>query len=142
MSKPVVFLLGPSGVGKTTLGDALERDAGMLHILFDGHPAGNGVDVAGLRPQWEALLGARNPQPLAGEVRRRVEAGGRSGAVISCPSGIMPAQDGRAAAWHFPRSLVTTMASVSVRCAVLVGPAEACTEAAVHRAGSKVTADT
>src|SRR5262249_32808173 len=52
MSKPVVFLLGPSGVGKTTLGDALHEKLGMHHILFDGHPEGDGVDVAKLRTEW------------------------------------------------------------------------------------------
>jgi hypothetical protein len=141
MSQPVVFLLGPSGVGKTTLGAALQQELGMLHVLFDGHPEGNGVDVAKLRSEWDTLLNTRNPRPLADEVRRRIEAGGHAGVAISCPSAIMPAEDGQGRRWHFPRSLLSTMASTGVRCAVLVGPLEACREAAIRRAGPVVTAE-
>lgn len=140
MNMPVVFLLGPSGVGKTTLGDALASELGMLHILFDGHPQGDGVNVNGLRSEWDKLLETRNPLPLADEVRRRIETSGHSGAVISCSSGIMPAEDDRAAQWHFPRSLLGAMSAIGVRAAQLVGPLETCKEAAIRRTTPKVTA--
>jgi hypothetical protein len=139
MSKPVVLLLGPSGAGKTTLGDALVKNLGVLHVLFDGHPNGNGVDVEQLRVEWDALLESRNPKPLADTVRRRIEAARYSGVVISCPSGIMPAEDGKAAPWHFPRSLLSGMTTIGVRCVVLVAPLAACMDAAIRRPGTRVT---
>jgi hypothetical protein len=124
------------------LGDALERELGVLHILFDGHPKGDGVGGMGLRGEWDAMLRGRKPQPLADEVRRRIGASGYSGAVISCPSGVMPAEDGQAAPWHFPRSLLEAMAAIGVRCAVLIGPHEACMDAAINREGSEVSVET
>lgn len=142
MRKPIVFLLGPSGVGKTTLGDAVAQELEMLHILFDGHPKGDGVDVSELRSEWNAFLDVRDPQPLADEVRRRVGDSGYSGAVISCKSGVLPAEDGNALLWHFPRSLLAAMASIGVRCAALIGPLETCMAAAINRPGSEVTVET
>jgi hypothetical protein len=141
MSKPVMFLLGPSGVGKTTLGYALQQELGMLHLLLDGHPEGNGIDVEKLRSEWDTLLNTRNPRPLADEVRGRIESSGHSGVVISCPSGIMPAEEGQGKPWHFPRALLAAMAAIGVRCAVLTGPLDACMAAAINREGTGVTVE-
>lgn len=49
---PVVFLLGPSGAGKTTLGQALEDQANFLHLQIDRFPEGDGIDLEGLRDEW------------------------------------------------------------------------------------------
>jgi hypothetical protein len=142
MSKPapVLFLLGPSGVGKTSLGNAIEQHLGMLHILFDGAPGEDGVDVAKLRAEWKSLLEAKDPRPLADEVRKRIKTSGHSGVVVSCPSGVMPAEDRHAVPWHFSRSLLSKMEDCGVRCVTLIGSHEACRDAAINRAdGTGVT---
>ncbi len=137
---PIIFLLGPSGVGKTSLGNALAQMLGMLHILFDGPSAGDGVDAAKLRVQWDTLLNAKDPHPLADEVRKRIKISGHSGAVISCPSGVVSAEDLQALSWHFSRSLLAKMKSCGVRCVTLFGPLQHCRDAAINRAdGTGVT---
>jgi hypothetical protein len=140
MSKPapIIFILGPSGVGKTTLGNALADHLGMVHILFDGADGGDGVDVANLRSEWKSLLAAKDPRPLAEEVRRRIKTSGHSGVVISCPSGIMPAEDRKALPWYFSRSPLAKLEECGVRCVTLIGPLVACQEAAMNRANGRV----
>ena len=137
----VLFLLGPSGVGKTTLGNALEKHLGMLHILFDGASGGDGVDVAHLRTEWNALLEAKNPQLLADEARKRIRASGHTGVVISCPGGVMPAEDNRALPWHFSRLLLAKMEECGVRCVTLFGSLKLCCDAAVSRKDTSVTVE-
>jgi hypothetical protein len=85
---PVVFLLGPSGAGKTTLGDWLEADAHLLHLKIDRYPDADGIDLERLRVEWTALL-AGDPKPLVTAVRERARAAGMVGAVLSFPSLLM-----------------------------------------------------
>jgi hypothetical protein len=139
MSKTVVLLLGPSGVDKTTMGEALQQKLDLLHILLDGHPEGDGVDVANLRSEWDTLLNTRNLHPLVHEVWKRIEASGHTEPVISRPRGILLAEDGQGMPWHFPRSLLMTMGSIGLRCAVLAGPLDLCMKSAINRPGSGVT---
>jgi hypothetical protein len=51
-----LFVLGPSGVGKSSLGHWLERDLALLHLEHDIYPEpGNGIDALGLRAEWNAF---------------------------------------------------------------------------------------
>ncbi len=131
-STPIVFFLGPSGVGKTTLGDAVQKHLGLLHILFDDH-GGASVDSAKLRSEWDTLLDKRDPQPLADELRKRLASSGHTGVAISCPSGVMSAEDGEAVQWHFSRSLLTKMKNCGIRCVTLFGRLDRCRDAAKAR---------
>ena len=54
--RPLVFLLGPSGAGKSTLAQWLAEDVAFLHMEIDRFPNGNGIDLAGLRMEWDAFL--------------------------------------------------------------------------------------
>lgn len=77
----VVLLLGLSGSGKTTLGSWLAEDLGMLHLDLD-RAEGDGIDMEGLRPQWEALV-AGQPDGFARVIHTRAASARRQGAVLT-----------------------------------------------------------
>lgn len=82
------MLLGPSGAGKSTLGQALSSED-WLHIELDQWPAGDGVDLYGLRPEWNVLHDRHLPGALAVELARRAQATNASGVVLSLPSRVL-----------------------------------------------------
>ena len=82
---PVLFLLGPSGSGKTTLGEALATERRFLHLNIDRFPDGDGIDIEGLRSEWDGLLAGASRSFFQAVQNRAAEAG-RVGAVLSFPS--------------------------------------------------------
>lgn len=127
----IVFLLGPSGAGKTTLGDALVQHS-MLHANFD-RPDCVGVDRECLRTEWNAFLDDRNPLPLAEAIRSRVQAAGRRGAVVTCPSGIVPSTVAGARGVELPREYLTRMAVVGLCTVILHGSRVDCIASFLRR---------
>jgi gluconate kinase len=115
MVEPILFVLGPSGAGKTTLGQSLTTELGMLHIDFDQWPE-NGVDREGLRPEWEKFL-AGNLQSLADAIRKRMRAGTHCGAVVTCPSKLV-----------LPRDLFAAAEPLGYRFIILYGTGAECLE--------------
>jgi hypothetical protein len=83
-----VFILGPSGVGKTTLARALRARLGFLWYEVDLAYA-NGVTFWGLRPEWDQYLDSAHVPPFASKVRMRIAAAGCAGAVLSLPSNVL-----------------------------------------------------
>jgi len=83
---PIVFLLGPSGSGKTKLGEWLAADLDILHLEIDRWPNGDGIDLEGLRREWDAFLESGQPAQLAAAVQDRVMQAGKKGAVLTFPS--------------------------------------------------------
>ena len=81
----IILLLGPSGSGKTTLGSWLAEDLGMLHLELD-RPEADGIDLEGLRPEWDALIDTGQPADLASVIRGRAARAGRQGAVLTFTS--------------------------------------------------------
>jgi len=129
--EPILLILGPSGAGKTTLGDYLAEHHCMLHVNFD--QPGDGVDIEHLRKEWNAFLDDRNPQFLADEIRRRIRAGGWKGASITCPSGIVPSSDPNAPPWFLPRKYPREMKGIGLHCVVVYGTREECLAAFLSR---------
>jgi 8-oxo-dGTP pyrophosphatase MutT (NUDIX family) len=86
----ILFLLGPSGAGKTSLGQYLAREHGWLHLEIDAYPSGDGIDMHGLRREWDAYLLDRNPAPLIQTLYRRCEAAGKGRVVLSFPCNLLP----------------------------------------------------
>jgi energy-coupling factor transporter ATP-binding protein EcfA2 len=81
----IVFLLGLSGAGKTTLASWLAEDLGLLHHEID-RPDEDGIDREGFRPEWDAFLGNGEPADLARVIRGRAAAARRHGTVLSFSS--------------------------------------------------------
>ena len=82
---PIVFILGLSGVGKSKLGEWVEKDLNFLHIEQDS-TQGNGIDIWGLRSDWDIYLSHKEPSGLAKTVRERARKEGRNGAILTFDS--------------------------------------------------------
>jgi hypothetical protein len=85
---PVIFLLGPSGAGKSTLAAAIRDKFGALHVEIDRHPQ-DGIDVEGLRAEWDTLWIRGDARVLAIQIRSRTEVAAARGTVLSFPSGVI-----------------------------------------------------
>ena len=83
MTMPVVFLLGPSGAGKTTVGDWIAADLDFCHVQIDSLLY-NGIDHEGLRSVWSAFEAGNDAVALAEAVRKKW--GHKAGVVLSFPS--------------------------------------------------------
>ena len=104
---PIIFLLGPSGSGKTRLGSWLGEDLAILHLEIDRWPDGDGVDLEGLRLEWDVFWNTGQAASLAAVIRKRVARTHRQGAVLSFPSTlVLPAAALRAAEQEGIRSFV------------------------------------
>jgi len=115
-----LFLLGPSGVGKSTLAAWAAHDLGILHLEIDRFPDGDGIDLEGLRGEWDAFWMRADARPLAGVLASR--AAGRPGVILSFPSGVVLSSRQPAAATQ-----------VGIRIMVLYGTGAECMAAFLER---------
>lgn len=81
----ILFVLGPSGAGKTSLGQHLDKNYGWLHLEVD-LPDRDGIDAHGLRGQWDPFWESFSPDSLAREIRQRTASDGKRGCVVSFSS--------------------------------------------------------
>lgn len=117
-----MFLLGPSGSGKTKLAGWVAEDLEFLHIEIDRWPEGDGIDLAGLRKEWDAFLGSGQLARLAAAIRKHVQEALKQGAILSFPSTlVLPIQLMEAAEQH------------GVRFLILYGTGAECLEAFLRR---------
>jgi hypothetical protein len=79
----VIFVVGPSGVGKSEVSKWIEADLQFLHLDIDRR---HGFGANGLRGEWHQFSSRLNVAPLAVRLRDRVAAAKRCGAVLSFPS--------------------------------------------------------
>jgi hypothetical protein len=82
-STPVIFVAGPSGVGKSQVSQWLEADLGLLHLDIDRY---HGFGVNGLRQQWDQFGRLIDYAPLMSALCDRIVKAKRSGIVLSFPS--------------------------------------------------------
>jgi gluconate kinase len=118
---PVLLLLGPSGVGKTQLGQWLQEDLGLLWIEADLFGRHNPIDVLGLSQEWNAIR-QNDPAPLRDALRARARAQGRSGAVMTLPS-----------VKTIAASKMEKGEAASLHCIILFGSREDCLKAFLER---------
>jgi|ERR1035438_3903464 adenylate kinase family enzyme len=85
----ILFVLGPSGSGKSDFAKFLEKQNRWLRLEIDQFPKGDGIDINDLRQQWDLFYPARNAIELAKELRKRTDEAGRTRCVISFPSGLV-----------------------------------------------------
>lgn len=81
--------MGPSGVGKTTLGDAIAEHSDYAHLVIDrGVPGHSGIDEYGLSSTWEDFYYRQRIAPLAQELNRRAEHHKLPGFVLTFSSSV------------------------------------------------------
>jgi hypothetical protein len=124
VKKPHVLLLGPSGVGKSTVAQAIAQRRRYLLLEFDV-PHTDAVTDLGLRAEWEAFLGHADPNPLSHALRLRSNAAGEHGVVISLPGLVV-----------LSPALVSTARQAGVAPVLLYGSAADCLAAFLRRESS------
>lgn len=86
--QPTVLITGLAGAGKTTLAEWMREDRGFLHLDGDVRGA-DGIDLCGLRDQWDRFHRHDDPFPLARTLRERTRLAGAAGALLSLPSTLL-----------------------------------------------------
>src|SRR5262245_66522351 len=118
---PLLFIVGPSGAGKSTIGQWLAEDLDLLHIEVDRWPDGDGIDLAGLRTEWDSYLSG-SIRPLVSVLRSRVTQASRSGAVLTFPGSLV-----------LPPELITESGEAGIITVVLYGSGAECLDAFLAR---------
>jgi len=93
LPKPILFLLGPSGAGKTQLARWAVEDLRFLHIEIDRWPEGDGIDIVGLREEWTIYLEEQQAGHLATAIRDKIERAQSDGAILSFPGTLVLSTD-------------------------------------------------
>jgi hypothetical protein len=114
------FLLGPSGVGKTTFGDWLHIYREYLHIAIDCGDT-DGMIAEGLAEPW-AKLRQGDPAPFTLELQERAKAKGMKGCVLTFWSVIFISPD-----------TIGWLAKYDIAVRYLYGPKELCIQSFVRR---------
>lgn len=112
---PILFLLGPSGSGKSTLAAWVRDDLGLLHLEIDRFPQGNGIDLEGLRAEWDTYWTGMDARPLAAALKDRAVVACSPGVILSFPGGVVPSFQHMA-----------TAAQADIRVLVLYGTGAEC----------------
>lgn len=86
---PILFVLGPSGVGKSSFAAFLASKHRWLHLEIDQYRKGDGIDFHGLRAVWDLFFNSYAPAKLVKELRKRTGAASRAACVLSFPSGVV-----------------------------------------------------
>jgi gluconate kinase len=84
----ILLILGPSGAGKSCYGSWLASAQGWLHYEIDRHPD-DGIDLNGLRSEWDIFLRDANAQPLAAILQQRLRSTSKIHAVLTFPSNLI-----------------------------------------------------
>jgi len=122
MSKPIVFILGPSGSGKSMLATWAAEDLQFLHIEIDRYPD-DGIDLAGLRKEWDAFRNSDGQSTdLASVICKRVEDAEKEGVILSFPSNLV-----------LLPSMMDAAESQGVRFLILLGTEIECLDAFLRR---------
>jgi hypothetical protein len=121
VNTPILFVLGPSGAGKTTLGQWLAEDLHFLRIEIDQWPA-DGIDRANLRPEWNEFWDRCQAGAIASTLRARVLNDGARGAVLTFPSRVV-----------FSVQQLAVLEQAGIRVLVLYGSEDDCLAAFLRR---------
>jgi shikimate kinase len=83
------FILGPSGVGKSSFGRHLAVNRNWLHLEIDQFPTGDGIDIHGLRQEWNEFYDRKNPVALIAKLTQHTSAKNKNHCVLTFPSGVV-----------------------------------------------------
>src|ERR1022692_1547936 len=117
-----LFILGPSGVGKTHLAGHLGSTPAYLHVEIDRPAEGDGIDIEGLRTEWDQFWGGESAVPIAAALTGRARAQQRAACVVSFPSQVL-----------FSLSQITAAVEAGISVKYLYGSAAACIESFLAR---------
>jgi hypothetical protein len=121
-SPSALLVLGPSGAGKSTLGTWLVEDLNLLHLEIDQWPPVDGVDLAGIRTEWDLFLRERSAGPLAEILAMQAATVGRAGTVLTFPSTLL-----------LPVQWLESARASGIRAVVLYGSRPECLDAFLSR---------
>jgi len=119
---PILFVLGPSGAGKTTFGRCVKTNLDFLWIDIDPMPNVDGIDLAGLRTEWDEFFNACHAGAIATTLRGRVSKGGTRGAVLTFSSLVV-----------FSSPQLAALKKAGIRVLILYGSQEDCLAAFLKR---------
>jgi hypothetical protein len=119
--RPIIFVLGPSGVGKSYLSKGLEQDYSFLYVQIDTDDKRKSFEANGFPSEWDKGVHRVDPAHLVTVVRSRL-AVEHAGAVVSFPTVHV----------FTPEKLVEA-AQLGVTPVVLWGKQEDCVQAAEKR---------
>jgi len=117
---PVALVIGLSGAGKTQACEWMVHE-GFLHLDGDVRDQ-NGIDLLGIRSEWNQFWNGGNPQNLAAVLRERAEEAKAAGALLSLPSTAL-----------FTSDRLTSARDVDLRTIMLFGPPADCIRAFLKR---------
>lgn len=84
---PILFVLGPSGVGKSEISKAFQKAYSFLHVDIDqDRDSKHGFELNNLPAQWDMDITLIDFMQLAKEIQRRVTQQSCAGAVLSVPT--------------------------------------------------------
>jgi hypothetical protein len=119
-------LLGPSGAGKSQVGQWLAEALDYLHIEIDRWPDGDGIDVAGIRKEWDAYYSKGSIIPLRSVLQSRAAQADRSGTVLTFPGRLV-----------LPPYLIESSRPERIATIVLYGSGAECLDAFLAREKSE-----
>jgi hypothetical protein len=115
------FVLGPSGVGKTTFGDWLQANRQYDHLAVDRGDEQNGLIAEGLVDPWNRLTQG-DAAPFGEALQERADAEGKKGCVLTFYS-----------VDFFPLDWIVYLAGHDIAVRYLYGDKEKCIEAYLDR---------
>ena len=83
----ILFVLGPSGVGKSEISKAFQETYSFLHVDIDqDRDSQHGFELNHLPAEWDKDIALIDFTQLATEIQRRIAQQSRVGAVVSVPT--------------------------------------------------------
>ena len=122
--EPIIFILGPSGVGKSYVAKALKEDYAFLHLDIDQN---HGFERNGFPKEWDKDFSKLDCAQVATHVRTSVAAQQRNGAVLSFPT-----------AHVFSTQQIRDASRVGISTIVIWGPQESCLEVRRERQTKRI----
>jgi shikimate kinase len=84
---PILFVLGPAGVGKSDVSKAFQENCSFLHVDIDqDRDSKHGFELNDFPAQWDRDIRLIDFSQIAREIQRRVTQQSHAGAVISVPT--------------------------------------------------------